>query len=126
MLLVRPRVSHIDRFAFGHTSELVEAGYRAALAALDDFEIALDAAGGIYPRRALTVSVDRTRCTGCGLCVAMAPTVMGLDARRIAYALTREVEWSPADGDFVRHCPTEAIMVEAVAGTVGRAVAASA
>ena len=122
MLLVRPRVSHIDRFAFGQTAELVEAGYRAALAALDDLDVVLEAAGGIFPRRPLQVSVDRARCTGCGLCVAMAPTVMGLDAHRKAYALTREVNWSPADGDFVRHCPTEAIMVEAVQ----RRVAASA
>jgi hypothetical protein len=36
---------------------------------------------------------------------------MGADASGKAYALTREVPWSPADGDFVKHCPTAAIAV---------------
>jgi len=51
------------------------------------------------------------RCIGCGLCVALAPQHMGLDSSGKAFPRTRVVEWSPADGDFVHHCPTEAIAV---------------
>jgi hypothetical protein len=39
---------------------------------------------------------------------------MGFDARRKAFALTHTLEWSPADGDFVRHCPTDAIGVQRI------------
>jgi hypothetical protein len=35
---------------------------------------------------------------------------MGLDADRKAYPRTRTVDWSPADGDFVAYCPTNAII----------------
>jgi hypothetical protein len=40
----------------------------------------------------------------------MAPNLMGLDAEKKAYTRTRTVEWSPADGDFVQACPTNAIV----------------
>jgi NTE family protein len=112
MLLVRPRVSHIGWFAFGRTGELINEGYRATIEALRDLDELLTAQGGIYPRRPVRVRVDRGRCTGCGLCAAMAPRTMGLDGAGKAFALTRELSWSPADGDFVRHCPTLAISVE--------------
>jgi ferredoxin len=46
---------------------------------------------------------------GCTLCTALAPDVMAMDASQKAYPLTPVVEWSPADGDFVHHCPTLAI-----------------
>jgi NTE family protein len=113
MLLVRPRVSHIGWFAFGHTDELVAEGYRATTEALRDLDALFTAPGGIFPRRMVRLTVDRGRCTGCGLCIALAPRTMGGDASGKAYALTREVPWSPADGDFVKHCPTNAITVEA-------------
>lgn len=109
MLLIRPRVSHVGWFAFGHTEELVAEGYRAATAALRDLDAVLTAPGGIYPRRAVRLAVDRERCTGCGLCTALAPHAMGRDGSGKAYALTQTAHWSPADGDFVRHCPTAAI-----------------
>jgi len=34
---------------------------------------------------------------------------MAMDGENKAYPLTPVVEWSPADGDFVHHCPTLAI-----------------
>lgn len=53
--------------------------------------------------------MDREKCIGCTLCTALAPDVMAMDAHQKAYPLTPVVEWSPADGDFVHHCPTFAI-----------------
>jgi hypothetical protein len=40
---------------------------------------------------------------------------MKLDADRKAYAAIPAHDWSPADGEFVENCPTEAITVESVA-----------
>ena len=114
MLLIRPRVSHIGWFTFGHVAELIAEGQRAAVAALRHMNELLCAPGGIYPRRGVRVRVDRERCTGCGTCVAMAPGTMGLDAAGKAYALTHALSWSPADGEFVRHCPTAALDIEEV------------
>jgi NTE family protein len=118
MLLVRPRVSHFGWFAFGHTRELIDEGYRAMTDALRNLDELLTAHGGIHPRRPVRVRVVREKCTGCGLCVAMAPRTMALDGAGKAYALTNEFSWSPADGDFVRHCPTEAIEVDELASRV--------
>jgi NTE family protein len=114
MILIRPKVAHIGWFSFRRTAELVEEGYRAACEALDHLDECLSAPGGIYPRRAVQISVDREKCTGCGICVALAPNLMGLDSQRKAFARTRIVNWSPADGDFVHHCPTDAITTEQV------------
>lgn len=114
MLLVRPRISHISWFSFDDTPQLIAEGYRAAHEALDHLGEALAVPGGVFPRRTVRLTVDEERCTGCGLCVALAPQIMGLDARRKAYALTHGLEWSPADGDFVRHCPTDAIGVQRI------------
>ena len=114
MLLVRPRISHISWFSFDDTPQLIAEGYRAAHEALDHLDEALAVPGGVFPRRTVRLTVDEERCTGCGLCVALAPQIMGLDARRKAYALTHGLEWSPADGDFVRHCPTDAIGVQRI------------
>ncbi len=111
MILIRPRVSHIGWFSFTHADELIEAGYRAAMEALSGFENCCDAESGIFPRRAMRVTVDRAKCIGCTLCVALAPQVMVMDEFGKAVPWTPEVEWSPADGDFVQHCPTYAIQV---------------
>jgi ferredoxin len=118
MLLVRPKVSHLGWFAFGHTPDLIEEGYRATIEALRDLDGLLTAEGGVWPRRPVRLRVDRAACTGCGLCVAMAPHTMGLDGTGKAFALTRELSWSPADGEFVRHCPTAAISVEELSSRV--------
>jgi len=115
MILIRPRVGHIGWFSFSHTEELIAEGYRAACEALEGYETFFDAPGGVYPRRRMRVLVDRARCTGCGACVALAPRLMALDGAQKAFTLTNIVEWSPADGDFVRHCPTGALTVQKVA-----------
>jgi NTE family protein len=112
MLLIRPRVSHLGWFTFGRTPELVDQGYKATVEALRGLDELLTAHGGIYPRRPVRLHVEAERCTGCGLCVAMAPRAMGMDAAGKAFALSREASWSPADGEFVKHCPTSAIVVE--------------
>lgn len=111
MVLIRPKVSHIGWFNFAHADEVIDAGYRAAKEALENFDQCFDAQTGIFPRRAMRVTVDRDKCIGCTLCAAMAPQVMGMDESGKAYPWTSEVEWSPADGDFVQHCPTYAIEV---------------
>ena len=113
-VLVRPRVAHIGWFDFGRSEELAEAGYQATRAALADWQRLVEEPGGIFPRRALDVTVDQEKCTGCGLCVALAPNLMALDARGKAYAVTRRMAWSPNEGDFVRHCPVNAIHCERV------------
>ncbi len=109
MILIRPRVSHIGWFSFSHTEELIEAGFRAGLEALRHLSTALSAPSGVFPRSRVRVSVDREKCISCGLCVALAPEIMAMGADRKAYARTHIADWSPADGDFVLHCPTDAI-----------------
>jgi NTE family protein len=112
MLLVRPSISHIQWLSFNNTQELIDEGYRSAVEALAEYDTMLEAPGGIYPRRRIRLHVDRALCNGCAICVAKAPHMMALDAQRRAYALSHVMEWSPADGDFVRHCPTGAVSVE--------------
>ena len=109
MILIRPKVNHIGWFSFAHTDELIEAGYAAAMEACKHYEECIAWGIGVFPRRPIQISVDREKCIGCTLCVALAPDVMGMDASHKAYPLTPVVEWSPADGDFVHHCPTYAI-----------------
>ena len=52
------------------------------------------------------------------MCVALAPEVMLLDAAGKARALG-DVEWSPADGDFIHQCPVNALSTQTVATTRG-------
>ncbi len=110
MLLVQPRVEHVPMFSFAHTRELLDEGYRAAAAALDLAEHEVrEAGGGIFPRRQVELHVSRDRCVGCGLCVVLAPGTFTMDASGKAVAPTQPQTWSPASGDFLRHCPTYAI-----------------
>ena len=114
LLLVRPDITAIDWFTFGRADELIECGRRAATAALDHLDECLAAREGVFPRRTVHLHVERDRCIGCGICAAIAPAAMALDERRCAYAREPHVRWSPADGDFVRHCPTHAIAATTV------------
>jgi NTE family protein len=109
MILIRPKVNHIGWFSFSNTDELVEAGYVAAKEACKHYEECIAWGIGVFPRRPVEITVDRKKCIGCTLCVSMAPDLMAMDAEQKAYATQPVVEWSPADGDFVHHCPTYAI-----------------
>ncbi len=109
MILIRPKVNHIGWFSFSHTDELIEAGHTAAIEACKHFEECIAWGIGVFPRRPMKILVDREKCIGCTLCVALAPDLMAMDGTQKAYPLTPVVEWSPADGDFVHHCPTLAI-----------------
>lgn len=116
MILIRPRVSHIGWFSFSHADELIESGYKAAIEALAHIDDCLGAESGIFPRRPMRVRVDREKCIGCTLCVALAPNIMAMDDTGKAFAHTPVVDWSPADGDFVHHCPTYAIGTDRIDG----------
>jgi NTE family protein len=118
MILIRPKVTRFGWFGFGHQAEMIAAGYEAAKEALVSFDECLSARSGIFPRRVLRLSVDRTKCIGCGICTALAPEIMEMDSERKAFVRTPIVDWSPADGDFVYHCPTAAIRTERVAQSV--------
>jgi NTE family protein len=108
MVLVRPKVGD-DWLSFTHTAANIAEGYRAAQKALEHYDAYLEQPGGVYPRKVVELEVDRDKCIGCGLCVALAPHLMGFDSVGKAFARDRTAEWSPADGDFVHHCPTKAI-----------------
>jgi NTE family protein len=113
MLLIRPKLGQ-DWLSFGNASASIDEGYRKASLALQDFDAALEQAGGVYPRRRVAIEVNRDKCIGCGLCVALAPAVMGMDNTGKAFARTRTADWSTADGEFVHHCPTCAIEVRKI------------
>jgi NTE family protein len=111
MVLVRPRIGHVGWLQFGDTPALIDEGYRAAKEALKHFEEVAAASGGVFPRRRVRVEVDRAKCIGCSICVSMAPQLMALDAQGKATTRTMTVTWSPADGEFIHHCPTNALAV---------------
>jgi NTE family protein len=113
MILIRPRCDD-DWLSFANTEQTIKEGYRAAKSALRGWRAYIDQDGGIFPRRHVEIDVSRERCIGCGLCAALAPNIMGLDASGKAFARTRIVEWSPADGDFVPACPTNAIIARTI------------
>lgn len=113
MILIRPRCD-ADWLSFANTERSIDEGRRAAEAALAGFDAYLEQEGGIYPRRHVDLDVARERCIGCGLCAALAPEIMGLDSSGKAFARTKVVEWSPADGDFVGACPTNAIIAHTI------------
>ena len=111
MLLVRPKVGR-EWLSFSNSVEHIREGYRAAAKAMEHLETYLEQPGGIFPRKRVELSVSREKCIGCGLCAALAPTYFGMDSSGKAFARTKIVEWSSADGDFVHHCPTLAIAAE--------------
>ena len=109
MVLIRPRCGE-DWLSFSNIPDTILEGHRAAHKALEDIDAFYDQPGGVYPRRRFELEVDREKCIGCGLCVSLAPNLMGMGNDGKAYTRTRTVDWSPADGDFVHYCPTEAIL----------------
>ena len=108
MLLIRPKVGR-DWLSFANSAQHIREGYRAAKKALEHFETYLEQPGGIFPRKRVSLNVVKEKCIGCGLCAAIAPTYFGMEGDGKAFARTTVVEWSSADGDFVRQCPTLAI-----------------
>ena len=108
MLLIRPKVGR-DWLSFANSAQNIREGYRAAARALEHFEAYMEQPGGIFPRKRVELTVAKDRCIGCGLCAAIAPTYFGMESDGKAFARTKVVEWSAADGDFVHHCPTHAI-----------------
>ena len=113
MVLIRPRCTE-EWLSFKNIPQTIKEGHRAARKALEDIDAFYDQPGGVYPRRRFELSVDQSKCIGCGLCVALAPSLMGLDAEGKAYPRTRTADWSPADGEFVQVCPTDAIMARKI------------
>lgn len=108
MLLIRPKVGR-DWLSFNSSAQNIREGYRAAARALEHFDTYIEQPGGIFPRKRVELNVSREKCIGCGLCVAIAPTYFGMESSGKAFARTKVVEWSAADGEFVHHCPTLAI-----------------
>jgi NTE family protein len=109
LLLVRPKVTQFGWFNFDAGQELVEAGYEAAVEALAHLDRCAASKSGIFPRTVVQLAVDQSRCTGCGLCAAAAPSTMLMTRDGTAAPRSDVVEWSPADGEFIRHCPTGAL-----------------
>lgn len=118
LVLVQPRVAHIQMFAFDKADELVAEGRRAMLDALDALSAPLAQLGsGIHPRRPVRVVVDSHRCVGCGACALWAPDVFRMNARGVAEATAPVHWWTPVDGSYMSHCPTRAIRVEPAGDT---------
>ena len=112
LVLVQPGVEHISMFAFDHTAELIDAGYRATAQTLDQLGGQIDRIpSGMHPVRQLHVMVDDRRCVGCGACVVQSPKVFRLNARGKAEVVAPVQSWSPMDGSSVLNCPTDAISV---------------
>jgi len=107
---IHPRVEHISAFDFDHLREVVEEGYRATIAALDRPAEWPGQATSASTRAVRHRRVQRERCIGCGACLVQAPPGMFvLDAQGKAVVTRPDQDWSPIDGEFIRHCPTYAI-----------------
>jgi NTE family protein len=109
LLVVRPRVTHVSWFSFSDTPLLISAGHAAMGTALDDGAAFWHAERGLFPTSRVQLSVRRELCTGCGQCVAAAPHALRLDAEARAVPVQPVIDWTPADGDIGRYCPTSAL-----------------
>jgi NTE family protein len=113
VVLVRPRVERVSMFAFNRTPYLITEGYRALNEVLDLLPDDLSVLpAGIHPQREMTVRVDRSRCIGCGACVARAPDIFSMGPDGIAEAKGDGQWWSPLGDYLLTVCPTHAIMAE--------------
>lgn len=122
LLLIRPKVWHIELLSFEHNAELVEAGYRAAHEVLDTpGALPPPDAVGVYPRARMRVRVVRERCVGCGACVVWGRgDLFRLDRDGRAVPTDPTPSWSAVDRLCVTQCPTGAIEVERVEAGGGR------
>lgn len=115
LVLVRPRVGHLSLFSFRHRDELLAEGARAVAEVVDAPTFPPIGGSGIYPRRRVTVEVDRQKCIGCEACLTHGPkSFFELDKEGKAVCLEPEQEWSPLDGSYLRVCPTRAIRARTV------------
>jgi NTE family protein len=119
MVLIRPKLGHVGWLSFSHTAEVIEQGYKAASAALAHLDECLSSAGGVFPKRKVHLYVDPAKCIRCGTCIAMEPSLMAWGPDGKAISREPDLVWSPADGEFVRHCPTKAIIAETVSTEQG-------
>lgn len=118
LVLVQPRVAHIPMFSFRHNRELIDEGYRATAGVLDSRDgLPAPSDSGVYPRRHFHVRVERDRCIGCRSCLVHGPVgLFQIDDAGKAVVTEPEQVWSPVDADFVRQCPTLAIMIRSIDG----------
>src|SRR5207245_8919195 len=100
-----------------HLREMDVVAYRSTRSALESpQEWPQPGDVGVYPKRCVVLRVQRELCIGCGACLLQAPPGMFvLDAQGKAVVTRPEQEWSPIDGEFIRHCPTYAISARPVA-----------
>jgi NTE family protein len=112
ILLMQPQVDHISLFSFRHSRELLDEGYRAALCVLRNPEaVPPKGASGVFPRREIVLRVERDRCIGCGACrIHGPPGLFAMDDHGKAVVTKPEQQWNAIDAEFLRQCPTNAIV----------------
>jgi NTE family protein len=122
LLLIRPKVWHIELLSFQQNAELIEAGFGAARDVLEVADpLPPPDAVGVYPRTRVRVNVARDKCVGCGACVVWGRgDLFRLDHEGKAVPTDSNPLWSAVDRLCVRECPTGAIEVERADGKAPR------
>jgi NTE family protein len=112
LLLIQPQVDHIGLFSFIHSRELLDEGYRAAHRILESPDaVPPPGARGVFPRSECVIRVERDRCIGCGACrIHGPPGLFTMDERGKAVVTEPVQMWNPVDAEFLRQCPTNAIV----------------